>query len=56
MERQLLLLEPEPEWRLDEHTREVGRAGIAEARQALRAALRRADDADGAGHSGRQAA
>jgi hypothetical protein len=38
MERQLILLETEPEWRLDEQTREVGRAGVAQARAALRAA------------------
>jgi hypothetical protein len=31
-----LLLEPEPDdWRLDAHTREVGRRGIAEARRML---------------------
>jgi hypothetical protein len=42
MERQLALLEPEPEWRLDERTREVGRAGVAKARAALRAAAARA--------------
>jgi hypothetical protein len=42
MERQLVLLEHEPEWRIDEETRDVGRAGVAEARAALRSALRRA--------------
>ncbi len=42
MERQLVLLEQEPDWRLDEHTREVGRAGLAEARKALVDARRRA--------------
>jgi hypothetical protein len=41
MERQLVLLEQEPEWRLDEHTREVGRAGLAKARAALREAAQR---------------
>jgi hypothetical protein len=30
------------DWRLDEHTREVGRRGLAEARAALAAATRRA--------------
>ncbi len=30
------------DWRLDEHTREVGRRGLAEARAALQAAARRA--------------
>jgi len=30
------------EWRLDEHTREVGRRGLAEARAALAEAARRA--------------
>ncbi len=42
MTRQLVLIESsEADWRLDEHTREVGRAGIAEARQALAEAVRR---------------
>lgn len=38
--RQLILISDEParDWRLDEHTRQVGRAGIAAAREALRAA------------------
>jgi hypothetical protein len=44
MERQLVLLEPEPDWRLDDQTRAIGRAGLAEARQALQSALRRAGD------------
>jgi hypothetical protein len=39
------------EWRLDEHTREVGRRGIAEARARLEAARRR-----GPGHSPRDGA
>jgi hypothetical protein len=30
------------DWRLDEHTRELGRQGLAEARAALAAATRRA--------------
>ena len=30
------------DWRIDEHTREVGRRGLAEARAALHAATRRA--------------
>ena len=38
MERQLVLLEPEDPWRLDEQTREIGRRGVAEAREALRKA------------------
>jgi hypothetical protein len=42
MERQLILIEErQPDWRLDEHTREVGRAGVAQARAALRQALAR---------------
>ena len=46
MERQLVLLdENPPEWRIDDETRAIGRAGIAEARQALRAALERSDAA-----------
>jgi hypothetical protein len=43
MERQLVLLDPAPEWKLDDETRAIGRAGLAEARAALRSALRRAD-------------
>ena len=39
MHEQLLLLRSDDRpWSLDEHTREVGRRGIAEARAALRAA------------------
>ena len=46
MERQLVLLdENPPEWRIDDETRAIGRAGIAEARQALQAALQRAGSA-----------
>jgi hypothetical protein len=42
MERQLTLIEErQPDWRLDEHTKEVGLAGVAKARQALREALAR---------------
>ena len=40
MARQLKLLEVnEPEWKLDEHTREVGKQGVEQAREALRRAL-----------------
>ena len=43
MERQLKLLEvDEPSWRIDDETRAIGRAGVAEARRALAEALRRA--------------
>ena len=46
MERQLVLLdENPPEWRIDDETRAIGRAGIAEARQALREALQRSQRA-----------
>jgi len=38
MERQLALIDVERDWKLDEQTREVGRAGLAEARRALRQA------------------
>lgn len=42
MERQLILIDDrQPDWRLDEHTREVGKAGVAQARAALREALAR---------------
>ena len=43
MTRQLVLIEHEKsDWRLDERTRELGRKGLAEAREALREATRRA--------------
>jgi hypothetical protein len=43
MTDQLVLIEhADVDWRLDEHTKEVGRRGIAEARRALAAAARRA--------------
>jgi hypothetical protein len=45
---QLTLIDAPKEWRLDERTREVGREGIARARQALQARLRdRPDDPPG---------
>ena len=37
MQAQLTLIET-PDWQIDEHTREVGRQGIARARAALEAA------------------
>ena len=41
MQRQLQLLEPtEVQWQLDDETRRVGLAGVAAAREALRAARR----------------
>lgn len=47
MNDQLVLLdddddEGQPSWRLDEHTRDIGRRGVALAREALRQATRRA--------------
>jgi hypothetical protein len=43
---QLVLIdESDRQWRLDEHTREVGRRGIAAARDILRKAARPDDDA-----------
>jgi hypothetical protein len=49
MERQLVLIDAPVEWRLDEETKEIGRDGIARARDALRearlAALERRADA-----------
>jgi hypothetical protein len=42
MARQLVLIESsDVDWRLDERTREIGREGIAQARQALAEAVRR---------------
>ena len=32
---------PDDDWRLDEHTREAGRRGVAEARRALAEVMRR---------------
>jgi hypothetical protein len=46
---QLSLIETPRAWRLDEHTREVGRAGVARAREALRAG-RRPHTPDPSGH------
>ena len=43
MERQLALLEVPSDWKLDDETREIARRGVAEARQALREARRRAE-------------
>ncbi|MGH2684645.1 MAG: hypothetical protein ACRDJP_04160 [Actinomycetota bacterium] len=41
MERQLALLEVnDKEWKLDERTREVGKQGVEQAREALRRAMR----------------
>ena len=37
MARQLTLLERQPDWRLDERTKEIGKRGIAAARAALAA-------------------
>ena len=43
MERQLALLEVNRKvWKLDERTREVGKQGVEQAREALRQALREA--------------
>ena len=58
MERQLPLLDLErPEWRLDERTREVGRQGLAAAREALRRGSERAAPPGGPRpHGGRRAA
>lgn len=37
MQEQLVLVEPaERPWELDEHTREIGRRGVEQAREALR--------------------
>jgi hypothetical protein len=42
---QLVLIEDsEPEWRLDDHTVEIGRRGVAAARAAVAAAARREPD------------
>jgi hypothetical protein len=49
MARQLDLLPPsavEPDWRIDDETREIGRRGLARARAALAAAQARAERND----------
>lgn len=38
MEKQLTLVEAPRHWKLDRRTREIGRRGVAEAREALRRA------------------
>ena len=54
MERQLHLLEPpEPDWHLDEATKEIGRKGVAEARQALQRA-RKSRPSNAATEAGRR--
>jgi hypothetical protein len=40
MTKQLTLIDTQPDWRLDEKTRKVGRRGIADARAALAAGRR----------------
>ncbi|MFP5326282.1 MAG: hypothetical protein ACLGHT_02230 [Acidimicrobiia bacterium] len=40
MERQLVLVEADRSWKLDEETREAGRRGIAKAREVLRQAAK----------------
>ena len=46
MASQLILIDPPSvDWRLDDHTREVGRQGIRAARAALAEAARRAEPA-----------
>ncbi len=55
MAEQLLLLErDESDFRLDSHTREIGKAGVAEARRVLREIVQAA--AERAEHSERTAA
>lgn len=45
MRNQLTLIDrPRADWRLDEHTKELGRKGVAAAREALADAARRARD------------
>jgi hypothetical protein len=36
MSKQLRLIQPNTTWRLDDETRQIGRQGIADARQALK--------------------
>jgi len=42
VKEQLVLVEtPRERWRIDDHTRDVGRKGVEQARQALAEAIRR---------------
>ena len=47
---QLVLVDTPRTWRLDDHTREVGREGLARARAALRDGLRRRPAPDPSAH------
>jgi len=47
---QLVLVDTPRTWRLDDHTREVGREGLARARAALRDGLRRRPAPDPLAH------
>jgi hypothetical protein len=47
---QLVLVDTPRTWRLDEHTREIGREGLARARAALRDGLRRRPAPDPPAH------
>jgi hypothetical protein len=59
MNTQLRLIENSGTWRLDDHTRAVGRAGVAQARAALQDATRRTvapeTDSAASGRAGRSA-
>jgi hypothetical protein len=49
MAEQLVLLDPDQDWsRLDEHTREIGRQGVAEVRRILAALVQAQQEADAA--------
>ncbi len=52
MSQQLLLLDEDTPWRLDPHTREIGRRGVADARAALaQARAQRPHESDTDEHS-----
>jgi hypothetical protein len=52
MEKQLTLIETKSaDWRLDERTREVGRVGLSQAREALRAAAEASRERDAERHA-----
>lgn len=48
MEDQLTLVDTPRDWKLDRHTREIGRKGVAEAREVLRLAGSGDDHGDSA--------
>ena len=51
LSHQLVLVDTPRTWRLDDHTREISREGLAQARAALRDGLRRRPASDPPAHT-----